>query len=195
MVTFRSEEQYLRAKSLRDWGKSQLHGGYGRTNTAYSADVDGIAYFPHYAYETVGWNFKLPEANAAFGSEQLNRLVGIVLKRNENHAKIVSSLPKGISTAKVVPGGEPSWFGVILCPEYSGHKLGESLERLGVRHRPFFAGNITRHKPFAHLKGSFPVADYLMENAIFVGCYAGMSEGQVQYVCDAIRESDAICRA
>ena len=194
MVTFRDEKQYLRAKSLRDWGKTQLKGGYGRSNTKYSSRVGEIDYFEHYTYETVGWNFKLPEANAAFGIEQLKRLPKIVEERNRNHDFIVSRLPKGFEEVKVVQGSVPSWFGVLLTPQnYSGHRLGETLEALGVRHRPFFAGNITKHKPFEHLKGEFPEADYLMRNTIFIGCYAGMTEEELNYVSDAIREADAIC--
>jgi len=194
MVTFRDKDDYLRAKSLRDWGKTQIMGGYGRSNTKYDSKVDGIDYFEHYTYETVGWNFKLPEANAAFGSVQLERLPEIVRQRKENHDRIVKSLPEGeFYDVEIIPGAEPSWFGVLLTPKrYSGHLLGETLEKFGVRHRPFFAGNITRHKPFAHLRKELPEADFLMENTIFVGCYAGMTEVEVSYVCEAIKEAHEI---
>jgi CDP-6-deoxy-D-xylo-4-hexulose-3-dehydrase len=68
--------------------------------------------------------------------------------------------------------------------------LGNFLESRGVHHRPFFAGNITRHPPFAHLanQGPFPVADFLMSNALFVGCWAGMTNEQVDYVAETLIE-------
>lgn len=191
MVTFNDTDRYLRAKSLRDWGKSAT--GYGRNNTAYSAEVDGMPYFPHYVYDSVGWNFKMAEANAAFGRVQLRKLDWIVAERKRNHDQIAASLPEGIATPKALTGAVPSWFGVILITPYPARLLGEALESLGVRHRPFFAGNITRHPAFRGLKARLPVADFLMERAIFVGCYAGMTQAEVAYVSDAIRQAHALC--
>lgn len=193
MVTFKNEADYHRAKSLRDWGKSATWDRYGRNNTTYSAEVDGIPYFPHYCYSTVGWNMKLPEANAAFGREQLKRLEWIVAERRKNHDRIVAQLPDEIAieaSAEVVTGAQPSWFGVLL---FGGRALGDALEARGVRHRPFFAGNITRHEPFKKYAKKLPSADWLMKNKIFVGCWAGMTEEQTDYVAWAIRDAhDAI---
>lgn len=191
MVTFKGESDYRRAVSLRDWGKSAGN-SYDRNNTSYSARVDGVPYFPHYVYSSVGWNMKLPEANAAFGLEQLKRLDWIVSERNKNHDLILSGIT-GILPVSVV--GEPSWFGVLITPEKGdGHKLGDELEKRGVRHRPFFAGNITRHPPFQPYRQHLPVADFLMANTIFVGCYAGMTEDQCRYVSETVRACLDLCR-
>lgn len=111
MVTFKSEEDYHRSKSLRDWGKSATHDGYGRNNTSYSAEVDGIPYFPHYVYSTVGWNMKLPEANAAFGREQLKRVEWIAMQRRRNYWRIRSLLTEAdrnrLEFVQTVHGAEP----------------------------------------------------------------------------------------
>jgi CDP-6-deoxy-D-xylo-4-hexulose-3-dehydrase len=192
MVTFKSDEHYARAKSLRDWGKAG--DGYGRNNTTYSASVGGIPYFPHYVYSTVGWNFKLPEANAAFGREQLRRLDWIVGQRKRNHWRILHALAevdrRRLHPVHVVAGADPSWFGVILCPTTcTGRALGDALEARGVRHRPFFAGNITRHEPFKRYAADLPIADHLMKQAIFVGCYAGLTDEQCEYIAKSIGEA------
>ena len=89
MVTFKDAQHYMRAKSLRDWGKQALSTS-GRNNTAYSGEVDGEPYFPHYTYATVGWNMKLAEICAAFGREQLKRLPKVVAQRRAYHDYIVS---------------------------------------------------------------------------------------------------------
>ena len=190
MVTLKDEQAYHRAKSLRDWGKLATWDKAGRNNTAYSTEVDGLAYFAHYTYATVGWNFKLPEICAAFGREQLKRLDWVVSERRKNHDSIASRLPDVFEQIEVPAGAEPSWFGVILTlREGSRNKLGEKLEAYGVRHRPFFAGNITRHPPFRHLETFLPVADRLMSDSLFVGCWAGLTKEQVDYISHCIEAS------
>lgn len=191
MVTFRSERGFHRAKSLRDWGKLATWDNYGRNNTSYSVDVDGVPYFPHYVYATRGWNFKLPEMCAAFGREQIKRMDWIVGERRQNHDYIAMRLPQDMFyDHHTAPGADPSWFGVVLTCKYGGRdKLGNELEKRGIRHRPFFAGNITRHPPFSEYRRRFPVADFLMENSLFVGCWAGMTQAQLDYVVDGIREA------
>ena len=191
MIVFKDENHYRRAKSMRDWGKLDTWDSGGRNNTVYQNDINGILYFSHYTYETVGWNFKLPEMCAAFGRVQLDRLDRIVLQRRTNHDYIVSLLPEGVfEEIAVVDGARPSWFGVILTlKEGDRNRLGDNLEKLGIRHRPFFAGNITRHKPFRHLYTELPVADRLMRDGMFVGCWSGMSGEQLDYVSDGIKKA------
>jgi CDP-6-deoxy-D-xylo-4-hexulose-3-dehydrase len=195
MVTFKDHRLMARAASLRDWGKTVYENvPYGRNNTTYTSQVGGMPYFQHYTYWTVGWNFKLPEANAAFGREQLRRLDWIVGQRKRNHWRILHALAevdrRRLHPVHVVAGADPSWFGVILCPTTcTGRALGDALEARGVRHRPFFAGNITRHEPFKRYAADLPIADHLMKQAIFVGCYAGLTDEQCDYISKAIGEA------
>ena len=196
MVVFRDEAHYRRAKSLRDWGKRSDWDNYGRNNTTYTAEVDGLPYFPHYVYETVGWNFKLPEANCAFGREQLKRLNGFVADRQRRYGW----LAEGTVGFSLPANSHPSHFGFpVVVPPWAPHGarnvLGDYLEAHGIRHRPFFAGNITRHPPFAGLSADLPVADYLMTHALFIGCHPGMSEGDCRYARKIIKEGlDAALR-
>lgn len=185
MVVCKDKEIFNRLRSLRDWGKMSNWDKYGQNNTTYSMEVDGIPYFPHYVYETVGFNMKLPEANAAFGREQLKRVDGFVERRRQIHDKLVSALYKhpAVLGHKVPDGAEPSWFGVVLTlKEGNRDVLGNHLETMGIRHRPFFAGNITRHQPFANYKKPLTVADYLMKNSLFVGCWPGITDEEIEYM-------------
>lgn len=190
MIVFRDRAHYLTAKSMRDWGKSVADPG-GRSATTYETEVDGVPYFPHYTYTTLGWNFRLPEANCAFGREQLRRIPWIVGERFANRQRIVSMIsPQALEildTQRPVQGAKPSWFGVLLCLKGGNRdRFGATLESMGVAHRPFFAGNITRHKPFLQYLQPFEVADYLMRSALFVGCYAGMTREECARVAGAI---------
>lgn len=193
MVTTRDPAVFKRARSLRDWGKSATWDSPSHNRTSYATPVDGMNYFPHYVYETVGWNFKLPEVCAAFGREQLKRMPEIVNSRLANF-RWLSELVCGEVGDKLHIA---SWRGVaspfgfpIVLRGGNRDDLGNFLESRGVHHRPFFAGNITRHPPFATLasQGPFPVADFLMKNALFVGCWAGMTDEQVDYVAETLIE-------
>lgn len=189
MVTCNDEKTFKRLRSLRDWGKMSNWDSYGQNNTNYSMEVDGMPYFPHYVYETVGYNMKLPEANCAFGREQLNRLDGFVAKRKEIHDKIADAVyqDRRLVRHKVPDGAEPSWFGVVLTlKEGNRDVLGNYLEAVGIRHRPFFAGNITRHPPFSKYKQDFPVADFLMRQSMFVGCWPGITDMDIEYMIEHI---------
>jgi CDP-6-deoxy-D-xylo-4-hexulose-3-dehydrase len=193
MVTTRDPEVFKRARSLRDWGKSATWDSSGRNGTSYDTPVDGMNYFPHYVYETVGWNFKLPEVCAAFGREQLKRMPEIVNARLINY----TYLDKAVRSTVWDEINFPFWLGTaspfgfpVVLKKGNRNALGNFLESRGVHHRPFFAGNITRHPPFAHLadQGPFPVADFLMKNALFVGCWAGMTSEQLEYVAETLVE-------
>lgn len=191
MITFKHEEHYRRAKSLRDWGKMSNWDAYGQNDTAYDTEVDGMMYFKHYAYETIGFNMKLPEANAAFGREQLRKLDRFVDTRDVNHMILDQYLKKyygDVLTRHVTPSlTMPSWFGfVITLNKGDRNKLGDFLEQNGVKHRPFFAGNITRHKPFESMKAEYPVADRLMKDSLFVGCHQHLLSDDMKYVADII---------
>ena len=181
MVTTNDPELYKRLISLRDWGKIYRDNtGYlGRNDTCYNVDVDGVDYFAHYAYEYAGYNMKLPEANAAFGRVQLKRLSGFSNKRFNNW----NSLSRVIKTdlPRIPERTRPSFFGFTILSD-DRDKLGNHLEAHDIKHRPFFAGNITRHNPFKEYAGNFPVADYLMKNALFIGCHPQMTSQQIDHI-------------
>ena len=73
----------------------------------------------------------------------------------------------------------------------SRNAFGDFLESCGIRHRPFFAGNILRHKPFSGISsayaGNFPVADKLMRDSLFVGCWPGMTKEMLDYIIEKVK--------
>jgi CDP-6-deoxy-D-xylo-4-hexulose-3-dehydrase len=193
MVTCKDEKTFKRLRSLRDWGKASDWDKYTQNNTKYEYDVDGIPYFMHYVYETVGFNMKLPEANAAFGREQLKKAEDFSAGRMRNHYELWRRLSDCDDLLNhVTPiNSIPSWFGYVLTLKEDSpvnrDKFGDYLEKHGVRHRPFFAGNITRHKPFSQYKQVFQVADYLMRRSLFVGCWPGLTDTDIEYMADVIK--------
>jgi CDP-6-deoxy-D-xylo-4-hexulose-3-dehydrase len=196
MVVTDDETIYRRMKSLRDWGKMyDWDSGTGGNLTDYNSP---IGYHRGYTYETVGWNFKLNEASCAFGREQLKKLDRFRAIRRENYEYLETVLfgLKDFMTPTPLEGADPCWFGFILTIKDGSplqrNDLGLHLEKNGIRHRPFFAGNILRHRPFfVALEGCenlrFPVADKLMRDTLFIGCHTKIYEENIDFIAKEIK--------
>lgn len=186
MVTTNDKELYQRMKSLRDWGKMyDWDSSYGGVNTDYSST---IGYHRGYTYTSVGWNFKLPEANCAFGREQLKKLDRFRSIRMNNWNYLYERLNdlEGIFISPMSEGASP--FGFCMDIKGDRNKFGMYLESKGIKHRPFFAGNILRQPAFKSQDAyRFRNADYLMEHSLFIGCHTKLDRDQLDYMVEAIR--------
>ena len=198
MVTTNNELLMKRMKSMRDWGKMwDWDSDKGGLVTHYTSDVNGMKYYKGYTYETVGYNFKLPEANCAFGREQLKKLDSFTKERQDNFIylyKHLGSLSMFLELS-IDWDASISWFGypfTIKDSFYSRNNFGDFLERNGIRHRPFFGGNILRHKPFSSTQygyaDHFPVADKLMRDTLFVGCWNGMTQDMLDHIIKVVKK-------
>ncbi len=193
MIVTNDERLARKCRSLRDWGKIwDWDTKLGNNITKYTENIDGIPYYKHYTYETVGYNMKLSETAAAFGRVQLKKLDFIRQRRLENYNYLYSKLEplELFHLVKALPEAEPSWFGFPLTLRREGFRenLGDFLEANGIRTRPFFAGNITRHKPFRHLyqEGKFPIADKLMRDSLFIGIGQWLGTTELDYIAERI---------
>lgn len=190
-LTTDDESLMKELKSLRTWGKAWDY-KLGDTKTVFNSKVDGIPYYKGYTYETIGFNMQLTDPAAAFGREQLKRLDGWVDRRQENF----DYLSKGIDWEvfqKIdrLVGASPSWFGFPLVFRHciSRDKFAIYLESKGIRTRPFFAGNILRHKPYnLNLTVKFPIADKLMKDCIFIGVGPWMGKLEMDYILGEIKK-------
>lgn len=178
-------------KSMRDWGKKWTHDSHrGGNKTFYTDIVDNTNYHSGYIYDHLGWNFKLPEMCAAFGRVQLKRNEGFMDKRAEIYEELargLKCLEEEIVFQEKLKGSRPNWFGFVMTlKRKSRNDLGNFLEENGIMHRPFFAGNITRHPPFWGFFHPYKVADLLMNQSLFVGCHPDITE--VQYMIEKVKE-------
>lgn len=196
MITTNDKNLALELRSLRDWGKvHDWDGQYMKDNkTKYTENVGGMRYFKHYTYQTLGFNMKLPEANAAFGREQLKKLESFSIKRYENYdfmKKELAPVMDNFVDIKVIDDSRPSWFGFILTfkdTSMNRDEFCEYLESNNIRTRPFFAGNITKHEPFKKYEKDYKVADKLMRDSLFIGIWQGLSKEDLSYMASKIKE-------
>ncbi|CQJ32824.1 lipopolysaccharide biosynthesis protein RfbH [Yersinia mollaretii] len=195
MVLTDSDAIAMRVKSMREWGKRQIDPHFeGDYSTELSESVDNIPYGRNYIYDTIGYNFKYPEANCAYGREQLKRLTDLNEKRRVNYEYVRSKLiAVNHKTFELTPDAEPAYFGYGVYfnePRKRDHVI-SYLECKGIRVRPFFAGNILRQPAYRHLAdcSNFPNADFLMQNALFFGVWAGLSRDDMNYVVEVFKKA------
>lgn len=189
-----NQDIYERAKSLKSWGKKNIR--IGEQYTKFSSEVDGIPYDEQYTYTTIGYNMRLPDANCAYVSEQLKRLPGFIEKRQENYTyldSLLADLP--LFRMQYPKEASPAFFGypIVLKEEGKRDALVEHMEKNGIHVRLFFSGNILRHEPYKDIQYEsdnkpFYVADYLMKNAFFCGCWPGLGKEDMEYISGVIHD-------
>jgi len=97
---------------------------------------------------------------------------------------------------------DPSWFGFMLRIRPSNHfsrtELARALDEKRIGTRMLFGGNLTRQPAFVQLRtdrpqswrsiGDLKGADQLMNEALFLGVYPGLTREMLDYVVETIHE-------
>ncbi|MCX6064551.1 MAG: DegT/DnrJ/EryC1/StrS family aminotransferase, partial [Chloroflexi bacterium] len=147
----------------------------------------------------LGYNYRLDEMSAALGSAQMSRLDEMLAKRETVagwYAQRLSEIPQ-IEIPVVVPATtRMSWFVYVirLPKELDRAALARRLEARGVPIRPyFFPIHLQPYmvERFGYREGDFPVTEDLGRRGVAVPFIGVMSEAQVDYVCEAIRQEIA----
>jgi CDP-6-deoxy-D-xylo-4-hexulose-3-dehydrase len=185
MVMFNQEKHLKRATMIRDWGRI----GTNAEDMAerFSHSVDGIPYDFKFLYGALGYNFKSSEVNAAFGLVQLEKFPKFRMMRRANIKRYLENL-KNIP-GLILPDDsiEPNWLAIPL--QYPKRlELLTYLETQSIQTRVTFSGNITRHPVYREFLEVFESSDAIMANGFLLGAHHGMTLGDVDYVCDKIKE-------
>jgi CDP-6-deoxy-D-xylo-4-hexulose-3-dehydrase len=97
---------------------------------------------------------------------------------------------------------EPSWFGFMLMVKtgapFSRADLARHLDEHRIGNRPLFGGNLVRQPVFTQLRSERPEAfrvigdlrgaDEIMNRAVFVGVYPGLTQPMLEHVVATIRK-------
>lgn len=95
---------------------------------------------------------------------------------------------------------DPSWFGFLLLVKpgapFTRTELARHLDECRIGNRMLFGGNLVRQPAFVDLKNNNPRslrtagdihgADRVMNDALFLGVYPGLSEGQLNYIVHSL---------
>ena len=192
-------------RQFRDWGRD-CWCDTGRDNTCrkrfgWKLGELPFGYDHKYIYSQIGYNLKLTDFQAAIGVAQLKKLPFFIKKRKENYQalyKFFKKYEKYFILMKEDKNEEVSYFGfpLIVKPHspFTRNQLTEYLEKNKIGTRNVFSGNLLRHPAYLKLKNKFKIigdhknADFIMNNAFWIGVWPGINEKMMGYVMKTVEK-------
>lgn len=150
-----------------------------------------------YLHYEIGFNYRMTNLQAAVGLAQMERINEFIDNRRRN-AKLYNTILKEVKGVTLPPEADWAkniyWLYSILIEKNFGINRDELLNELlkkGIETRPFF---IPMHKQpvfkrMGLISGDFPVADELCAKGICLPSSSSLTEKQLLYVCEAIKEA------
>ena len=202
MTTFKDQECYEYARSLRGWGRRSSQ--YGETedyNRRFDCKIGGYDYDDKYVFDDLGYNFMPSEISAAFALVQLNNLQSNLEGRANNFATLseVFSKSPNFDTFRTYDNVFTGWlaFPMLLTNKLRGKRKEFQifLEKAGIQTRTIFTGNILK-QPVAEKfiwesHGTFDTSDEIMQNGIMLGCHNQMDDKKMAYMQQKVFEAEA----
>ncbi|HWB98082.1 MAG TPA: lipopolysaccharide biosynthesis protein RfbH, partial [Bryobacteraceae bacterium] len=195
-------------ESFRDWGRDCWCDS-GKDNTCgrrfeWSLGELPKGYDHKYIYSHLGYNLKPTDPQAAIGRAQLKRLPDFANARRRHWRHLREGLAgceEYFEFMQPTPNSDPSWFGFMLLVResapFTAVDLSCHLDEKKIGNRRLFGGNLVRQPAFVQLRrenpgalrtvGDLAGADRLMNAAVFVGVYPGLTRPMLDYVVETIR--------
>jgi dTDP-4-amino-4,6-dideoxygalactose transaminase len=144
----------------------------------------------------LGYNYRIDEMSAALGYAQMQRLEELLAKREQVAAWYEARLAEipGVEVPYIEPATtRMSWFVYVIRfdAKLNRDEIAKKLEARGVPVRPYFLPIHLQPymvERFGWREGDFPVTEDLGRRGLAVPFSGVMSEEQVDYVCQSIRQ-------
>jgi CDP-6-deoxy-D-xylo-4-hexulose-3-dehydrase len=180
---------------MRDWGR--VGNDQEAFEERFNYEVDGIPYDGKFLYSHLGFNFKMNEAAAAFGLEQLKKIPQFLRIRKQNWSElyeIFSKYHEYFYLPELLTKAETNWLAFPVTVKesspFSRYELLEYLESDGIQTRVLFSGNITRHpimKKYEYqISGELSNADTIMRSGFLLGAHHAMTKEQIEIIRDSL---------
>ena len=140
-----------------------------------------------YWHNTIGFNYRMTNIQAAIGLAQLER-INFLLKRRKEIFKQYSNSLKKINAIELPPKinniENTCWMYCILSNKKE--KIRASLKKENIETRPLFPP-ITKMPPY-YSKDSYPIAEELNLKGINLPSSANLTKKEIQKICDIIKK-------
>lgn len=199
---------YRLINSFRDWGRDCWCAS-GVDNTCckrYTQQFGDLpkGYDHKYVYSHFGYNLKSTDMQASVGCAQLKKLPDFVRSRKENWKYLREQLEE-VQNAIILPAksdkADPSWFGFLMTVKedagFTRDELAQFLEEKNIQTRNLFSGNYIKHPCFDEMRemgqgyrivGKLDNTDAVMNRALWIGVYPGMTKAKLDYMVKTIKE-------
>lgn len=149
----------------------------------------------HFWHKYLGFNYRMTNMQAAVGLAQTERLEEFVGIRRANAARYTRALSKipGLTLPVERPWARNVYwmYGVVVEDAFgiSRDELRRRLARRGIETRTFFIPIHIQPIYYELYKGQrYPVAEELCQRGLYLPSGATLTEAEVDYVCDSVRE-------
>lgn len=139
-----------------------------------------------------GFNLRSTDLNAFIGLGQIDKLDGIVKRRQENHKRYKRHFEGKLSFQKFDPESTVCSisFGALARDTEQRRRIVKALENGGIETRIFSAGNLGLH-PFwveRYGKASFPMADKIHHCGFFLPNHPSLKLEEVDFISKTVLE-------
>jgi len=152
----------------------------------------------YYEIIELGYKYNMDNIQGVLGVEQLKKLESFIEKRRKL-ASLYTGLLKGVPGIIVPLEKEYTRHSYHLYPilldienmsmsrgefidKLKEHNIGASVHFIPLHLHPYY------QKTYGYKKGDFPNAEYLFDREVSLPLYPGMSEEDIRYVAEAIKE-------
>lgn len=152
---------------------------------------------PRFWHEEAGYNFRMTGYQAAMGLVQVGKLDKILADKikmaQAYHAHLQDI--KGIQTPYTMEWAKNVFwmYGIVVKPEFgvSRDELMQQLRQAGIDTRTFFCPMniqpcLQKTKGFRQI--ACPVAENIWENGLYLPSSTNLTEGQISFICEQIRQ-------
>lgn len=156
------------------------------------------------SHDTLGYNYRMSDINAALGLAQLERISGILKKREKAasiYTKLLSDVEEVTAPAfQAAPGVRISWFVyvILLSRKFSlrdRDSLIQFMRRRGIacaNYFPVIHLEKFYRQMFGFRKGDFPVAESVSERTIALPFYTNITRESIMLVVSALKDGIAL---
>jgi len=143
-----------------------------------------------YWFEIVGYNYRMTNLQAAIGAAQVKRIDDRIEKRlwmAATYNKYLKDIPGVVTHPKMEWAKNVYWYYTILVPAKKRDKVIDDLEKKNIETRPTFYP--IQKLPVYRKRLPLPVSDDLGARGINLPSGPSLTEEQIKYIADCIREA------
>ncbi len=140
-----------------------------------------------YRHDSLGYNWRMTEMQAAIGSVQLRKLDGILERKRANASWMTERLSDvpGVRTPGARPDVEHTYMLYTLQVDGSRERFLSCLLRNGIEARVYFPP-AHRQSVFRDFDASLPVTNQIAERILSIPIHAGLSVDELEEIASTI---------